>query len=123
MRRRPMAERTTTRLRNGMTPSEAEMAGRLGAHLSWGRTVDRRARTAPAREAWAARFVADVRREHPDLDDDQVEQMAAHRRQAEMSRVALASVRARRRKRAAAVPAATALEADQHDRSTPTPRE
>lgn len=91
----------------GMTPAERELAGRLGAHLSWSRTVDRQARTAPAREAWGARFIADVRREHPDLSDEEVERMAEHRRRAEMTRIALASVRARRarseHKRTAAV--------------------
>lgn len=111
---------TERRLRGGMTPAERELAGRLGAHVSWARTVDRPARTASAREAAAARFEKQVRAEHPDLPDKQVMQMAEHRRRAEMARIALRSVQARRQKRAAAGSTATAQEEDRADRPTST---
>jgi hypothetical protein len=65
-------------------PIDRVLAGRIGAYESWARTTDRSARTAPARKAFNARFEAAADPE------------AA--RKAYFTRLALASVRARRRK-------------------------
>jgi len=68
---------------------EAVRTGRIGAHISWARTTDRSARTAPARAAFEAKFLAEA-------DGDPVR--AEHLRKAHFARLALASARARRRK-------------------------
>ncbi|MFI6228918.1 hypothetical protein ACIBCR_16565 [Micromonospora echinospora] len=73
-------------------------AGRIGAHVRWGRTPDRRAATEPARKAAASRWVAEVRAEFPDLDDATVQLLADSRRRAHMTRIARLP---RRRKSAA----------------------
>lgn len=68
--------------------SDLTLLGRLGAHESWARTVDRSARTRPAREALAARFLEEA-------DGDPVR--AEHLRKAYYTRLALKSAHARRR--------------------------
>lgn len=67
--------------------SELSIAGRIGAHQSWANTTNRTARTAPARAALDAKFLAEA-------DGDPVR--AAHLRKAHFSRLALKSVQARR---------------------------
>lgn len=64
--------------------------GRIGAHVSWARTKDRSARTAPARAALDAKFLAQA-------DGDPVR--AEHLRKAYFQRLALksAAVRAARK--------------------------
>jgi hypothetical protein len=64
--------------------TEQQLLGRIGAYKSWARTTDRAARTAPARKAFNARF------------EDAADPEAA--RKAYFHRLALASVRARRKK-------------------------
>jgi hypothetical protein len=65
--------------------------GRIGAHISWANTVDRSARTAPARAKLEQKF----------LDEAGGDPMrAAHLRKAYYARLALASSKARARKRA-----------------------
>jgi hypothetical protein len=59
------------------------LAGRVGAHESWARTVDRTARTAPAREKFEARFANE------------------NERKAYFARLALKSAQARSRNSAA----------------------
>jgi hypothetical protein len=63
--------------------------GRIGAHESWGRTADRNARTAPARRALEAKFLAEAA-------GDPVR--AANIRSAHYQRLAMRSVAARRAK-------------------------
>lgn len=72
-------------------------AGRIGAHVSWSRTEDRAARTAPARTAFMARFEREV---DPDgvLPDEDRRQRAEHAKRAYMQRLAQSSARARARK-------------------------
>ena len=72
--------------------SELSRAGRLGAHESWARTADRSARTAPAREALQRKFLDEA-------GGDPVR--AEHVRKAYYARLALASLQARNRARAA----------------------
>jgi hypothetical protein len=74
-----------------MTDSDLTLLGRLGAHESWARTTDRSARTAPARAALEAKFLAEA-------NGDPVR--AAHLRKAHYARMALRSAQARRKSRA-----------------------
>lgn len=71
-------------------------AGRIGAHVSWSRTTDRAARTAPARSAFMVRFEREV---DPDgsLPEDERRQRAEHAKRAYMQRLAQSSARARAR--------------------------
>jgi len=75
-----------------MTTDEASQWGRIGAHLSWAATKDRTARTAPARAARDAKFLAEA-------DGDPVR--AAHLRTAHFRRLAMKSAEVRRAKKAA----------------------
>jgi hypothetical protein len=69
--------------------SSAAERGRLGAHLSWARTPDRAARTRSAREAFMARFEAEV---DPDgtLSIQERARRAEHAMKAHMARIRLA---------------------------------
>jgi hypothetical protein len=70
------------------TPAERRLIGKLGAHASWAVTEDRTARTAPARAALAARFLAEA-------NGDPVR--AEHLRKAHFLRLAHKSAQARRK--------------------------
>lgn len=70
--------------------TEASAWGRIGANISWGQTVDRTARTAPARAALEQKFLDEA-------DGDPVR--AAHLRKAYYQRLALKSAAARRARR------------------------
>ena len=70
--------------------SPTSQAGYIGAHVSWANTVDRSARTAPARAALDAKFLAEA-------DGDPVR--AAHLRKAHFARLALKSAQSRRKAR------------------------
>lgn len=78
----------------GMAMSDEEalaaartMLGKIGAHASWAKTKDRTARTANARAAMDAKFLAEA-------DGDPVR--AEHLRKAYYQRLALKSAQARR---------------------------
>lgn len=75
--------------------------GRIGAHVSWSRTIDRTARTEPGRKGFLARFEREV---DPDglLLEGERARLAEHARKAYMQRLALASAATRRRARPAA---------------------
>lgn len=79
-----------------LTPEQRAIQGRIGAHVSWSRTVDASARTAPARRAALERFYDEV---DPDriLPEPERERRAGHARKAHMARLALASAKARRK--------------------------
>ncbi|HEX3965661.1 MAG TPA: hypothetical protein VHZ03_54965 [Trebonia sp.] len=70
--------------------------GRIGAHVSWSRTIDRAARTEPGRKGFLARFEREV---DPDgvLPEGERVRLAEHARKAHMQKLALISA-ARRRK-------------------------
>lgn len=80
-------------------PSERRLAARVAAHTSWANTENRSARTAPARAALEAKFLAAA-------GGDPVR--AAHLRKAHFARLALKSACARRRSTASAIEAAAA---------------
>lgn len=71
-----------------MTDSERQMAASVAAHESWARTLDRTARTAPARAALDRKFLDAA-------DGDPVR--ASHLRKAHFARLALKSAQARRK--------------------------
>lgn len=76
--------------------SELSLAGRIGAYASWANTIDRSARTAPARAAFNRRFEDEV---DPDrtLDPSTRAQRAEAARKAHFARLALQSAQARRK--------------------------
>lgn len=71
-------------------PSDLTLIGRLGAYSSWANTTDRSARTAPARAALEAKFLAAA-----EGDPARAEAL----RKAYFTRLALKSAQARRRAR------------------------
>lgn len=81
------------------TPSERTLKAQIAAHESWANTPDRTARTAPARAALDARFLAEA-------DGDPVR--AEHLRRAHFKRLSLKSAQARRKAKEAAAAAAAA---------------
>lgn len=82
-----------------MTQSERQIAASIAAHESWAHTSDRRQRTAPARAALEAKFLAQA-------DGDPVR--AEHLRKAHFKRLALKSAQSRRRAKEALRAAAEA---------------
>lgn len=77
------------------------MAGRIAADTRWAHESDRAAATAPARRAFADRFEREVDPQGL-LPLAERKQRAARLRRAHMTRLALRSAEARRRKRGAA---------------------
>ncbi len=71
-----------------LTPAERALRARIASHESWAATPDRPARTAPARRALDAKFLAAA-------DGDPVR--AEHLRKAYYLRLALKSAQARRK--------------------------
>ena len=69
----------------------------MAAHTSWARTDDRSARTAPARRAALARFEEQVDPERQ-LSATERARRAEHAMRAHMTRLALRSAQARRRR-------------------------
>ncbi len=76
-------------------PSDRHLIARLAAHVSWANTANRTARTAPARDAFLAKFEdqVDPRRE---LSPQERARRAAHARKAYFAGLALKSAQARR---------------------------
>lgn len=74
-----------------MSPTERSLIAPIAAHESWAQTDDRAARTAPARAALDAKFLAAA-------DGDAVK--AQHLRRAHFQRLALKSAQARRARKA-----------------------
>lgn len=80
----------------GLTPVQRSMRARAAAHVSWSRTTDRAARTAPARKAALDRFERMV---DPDgvLDDETRRKQALAAKRAYFQQLAYRSSRARGR--------------------------
>lgn len=78
-----------------LTPAERSLRARLAAHSLHARVRDPAAHTAPARRAFLERFEREV---DPcgELPDDERRRRAEHARKACFTRLALASVKARR---------------------------
>jgi hypothetical protein len=84
-----------------LSVSTPAQRGRIGAHVSWSRTIDRAARTEPGRKGFLARFEREV---DPDgvLPEGERARRAEHARRAYMQKLALASAATRRQARTAA---------------------
>ncbi len=82
-----------------MPESERSLRASIAAHDSWAHTPDRAARTAPARRALDARFLAEA-------DGDPIR--AEHLRKAHFARLSLRSAQSRRRAREATATAVVA---------------
>ena len=82
--------------------------GAIGSHISWARTVDRSARTAPGRAASVARWLDLVPAEITDPADR--ERAAAHLRKAHLLSMNRKSVESRARRKAAEAAAEAARE-------------
>jgi hypothetical protein len=74
-----------------MSEQDRILRSRIAAHTSWANTTNRSARTAPARAALDARFLAEA-------DGDPIR--AEHLRKAHFARLALKSAQSRRKARA-----------------------
>lgn len=74
------------------SPDERKLAASIAAHTSWANTVNRTERTAPARAGLEAKFLREA-----DGDPQRAESL----RKAHYQRLALKSVRARRKAGAA----------------------
>lgn len=73
---------------DSLSPAERRLRSQIAAHESWANTENRSARTASARAALEAKFLAEA-------GGDPVR--AEHLRKAHFARMALASAKARRR--------------------------
>jgi hypothetical protein len=71
-------------------------------HERWAATDDRTAATAPARQTFRDRFLAEARERFGDLPADELARRAEHLRKAYYTRLAIASARARRARKAGA---------------------
>lgn len=77
-------------------PSARVLISRIAAHEKWAATPDRPAATAPARQAFNARFTREARERYGDLPETQLAERALSLRQAYFARLALKSAEARR---------------------------
>lgn len=81
-----------------MSPEERVRNAQIAAHTSWGKTIDRSARTAPARRGLLDKFLAEVPAE---ITDPRARQAAAENlRKAFYLKLAQRSAEARRAKAA-----------------------
>ncbi len=80
-----------------MTSAEHRLRSQIGAHESWARTVNRSARTLPARMALEAKFEREADPDGTMLPAERAKR-AEHLRQAHFKRMALKSMEARRRR-------------------------
>lgn len=80
-----------------LTPEQRSLRARIAASARWGRTpaAQRREATAPKRQAFLDRFLAEVDAENPGLPDDERQLLAASKLSAHMARLALKSSRSR----------------------------
>jgi hypothetical protein len=78
-----------------MTPAERVLRARLAAHSLHARVSDETAHTAPARRAFLTRFEREVD-PNGELPETERQRRAEHARKAYFTRLALASVKARR---------------------------
>jgi hypothetical protein len=79
-----------------MNAEERKLRAQLGAEMSWAKTVDRTARTAPGSRAAEARFDKQAREMHPDANEEQIAKVAENLRRAHYRRMGLASAKKRR---------------------------
>ena len=80
-----------------LTPAGRSQRARIAAHTMHAKH-DSRETTKQARDAFLRKFEEEVRAEHPDLPEAEVQRRAAHLRKAHFARLAFLSAKARRRK-------------------------
>ena len=80
-----------------MSQAEKRLRGQVAANTSWSNTTDPSARTRPARDKFAERFIDEVDPERT-LPEAERHRRAESARRAYFARLALASAKARRRK-------------------------
>lgn len=80
-----------------MTPEQRAMRSKLGNHVRWANCEDRTAATAPARQAMKDRWLDQVDPDHV-LPAAERAKRADHAMRAHMTRMALASAKARARR-------------------------
>jgi hypothetical protein len=80
------------------SPSERTLIGRIGAETKWAQCEDPTAATAPGRAKFDERFYDEVDPERV-LPEAERERRAGHARKAYFAKLALASAKARRRKK------------------------
>jgi hypothetical protein len=85
-----------------MNAEERRLRAQLGAEMSWAKTPDRTARTAPGSRAAEARFETQAREMHPDAGDEFIAKVAENLRRAHFRRMGLESARKRRERMSAA---------------------
>jgi hypothetical protein len=81
-----------------LSPEERTLRARMAVHISWARTHDPKARTAPARTAFLQRFDREVDPEGI-LPAEERRRRAAHARKAYFTGLALRSAMARRKQK------------------------
>ena len=101
-----------------LTPAQRVLYGRMGAAVARSRH-DPRDLTSEARRRFLASFEAQIRAEHPDLPEPELQRRAGELRRAHMLELAARSSIARTKK-AASSTKADGPEVDRRDRSTPT---
>jgi hypothetical protein len=90
---------------SSLTPEQNRIRAELAVVESWARTPDRAARTAPAREANWQKYLDQARELAPEgADESDIEYRADCLRRADMKRLALASVKARRARNSGGAP-------------------
>lgn len=80
---------------SSFNPDERRLIARLAAHESWANTQNRTARTAPARDAFLAKFEDQVDPGHELMPAERAKR-AANARRAHFTRLALKSAQSRR---------------------------
>ncbi|GIF71898.1 hypothetical protein [Asanoa siamensis] len=85
-----------------LSPESRTMRARIAAHTKWANTDDPSAATAPARKAFADRFITQAREQFGDLPEAELTRRAEHLRQAHFQRMAFRSAQARKARKAGA---------------------
>jgi hypothetical protein len=84
-----------------MNAEERRLRAQLGAEMSWAKTPDRTARTAPGSRAAEARFEKQAREMHPDAGEELIAKVAENLRRAYFRALGLKSATKRRKAREA----------------------
>lgn len=79
-----------------MNAEERKLRAQLGAEMSWAKTIDRTARTAPGSRAAEARFERQARELHPGASDEQIAKVTENLRKAHYRRMGLAAAKKKR---------------------------
>jgi hypothetical protein len=84
-----------------LTPEQRTLQARVAAHVQWSREANPTERTAGARAAFLSRFEREARELHPNGSPEVIARAAEHLRRAHFTRLALASAKARGKRKGA----------------------